>query len=75
MRTLWSEVDKNADGKLDKREIRKLLEKINYQVAPKYFDAFFSKHDKDKSNTIEFKEFLGMMQDLHANTEIDKIFD
>jgi hypothetical protein len=30
--SLWSEADKNADGKLDWNEIRRLLQKINYEL-------------------------------------------
>ena len=33
LRQLWSASDKNADGNLDKKEIRKLLETINHEVS------------------------------------------
>jgi Ca2+-binding EF-hand superfamily protein len=71
LRSLWCEVDKNADGKLDRKEIRKLLEKINYQVDEAYFKSIFAKHDKDSSNTIELEEFFAMMEDLTTHPVAD----
>jgi Ca2+-binding EF-hand superfamily protein len=46
---LWSASDINADGKLDKKEIRKLLDSINHDVQNEYFETLFKRHDKDAS--------------------------
>jgi phosphatidylinositol phospholipase C delta len=74
LRSLWSDVDKNADGKLDRKEIRALLEGINYQLNDLYFEAVFKRHDKDKSNTVELKEFLELMAELTTHPAVDSIF-
>ena len=74
MQQLWSEVDKNADGKLDRKEIKKLLEKINFNASDEYFEIMFKKHDEDKSNTIELNEFFKLMEELRSHPEVDKIF-
>jgi Ca2+-binding EF-hand superfamily protein len=74
LRSLWSDVDKNADGKLDRKEIRALLEKINYQLNDVYFETVFKRHDKDKSNTVELKEFLDLMAELTTHPGVDQIF-
>lgn len=49
LRSLWTEVDKNMDGHLDKKEIRKLLQNINYQIDDSYFNRFFCKHDSNNN--------------------------
>jgi Ca2+-binding EF-hand superfamily protein len=69
--SLWSEADKNADGKLDWKEIRRLLEKINYEINETHFMAIFKSHDTDKSNNLDLNEFLGLMTELTTHPAVD----
>jgi hypothetical protein len=69
--SLWSEADKNADGKLDWNEIRRLLQKINYELNEAHFMLIFHRIDVDNSNNLDLKEFLALMADLTTHPSVD----
>lgn len=49
------------DKKLERDEIKELLRKLNIDVTDEYFKQIFSQFDQDKNGTIEFEEFIKMM--------------
>ena len=74
-KNLWVEVDKNMDKKLDSKEIRKLLENMNFELNEDYFKMLFAKFDKDKSGCIEFEEFIELMNFMREHKELNAIFN
>lgn len=50
-------MDKNADGRLDRKEIEQLLIRLNYNVEKSALSEMMHKFDKDLSGYIDFIEF------------------
>lgn len=67
-------MDINLDRKLDKKEIKKLLRLMNYEISGHYFKALFAKFDKDKSGSIEFEEFIELMNHMRDRAELEVFF-
>lgn len=74
-KNLWIEVDKNMDRKLDPKEIKTLLKKMNYEVSDDYFKQLFDQFDVDRNNSIEFEEFIEMMNHIRERKELEVIFN
>ena len=71
----WATVDTNMDKKLDLSEIKLLLRRLNIEVNDDYLKEIFDKHDDDKNGTIEFEEFIKMMDSMRMRMELQPIFN
>jgi hypothetical protein len=54
LRQLWTDVDKNADGRLDIKEVELLLNRLNYNVEKSLLKDMFKRFDRDRSGYIDF---------------------
>lgn len=51
------------------------MKNINYEVSKEYFKKLFDQFDYDKNNTIEFEEFVKMMDQIRMRKELEPIFN
>ena len=67
-------MDKNKNGKLDKREFVKAIQFFAPEVSKRTLRAMFKFHDKDKSGFLDKKEFISLVRCLEAETYADDPF-
>jgi solute carrier family 25 phosphate transporter 23/24/25/41 len=54
---LFSSIDHNHDGKLDKQELQAAFSRAGLAVPNSKLDTFFSEVDKNNDGTISFEEW------------------
>ena len=74
-KNIWAEVDDNIDRKLDIDEIGLLLNKMNIEIKDNYLKELFNKFDTNKNGSIDFEEFVKMMDFMRKRDEIKEVFD
>ena len=55
--TLFKKIDRDGDGKIDKKELKAAFQRANLAVPQKKLDRFVSEFDRDGSGTITFDEW------------------
>ena len=74
IKEVFGEMDKNGDNSLDKAEFIRAMKKLNIELTPRDVDAIFERFDEDKDDTIDYSEFLlildfeGSKKKVHENT-------
>lgn len=71
---LWKESDKNGDGTLDMREIKKLINKIYPESDPRIATRALRAADKNLDGKISRKEFVPLIQAIDEMIEISVLF-
>ena len=61
MREAFAVFDNDNDGHVTAEEIGKVLHRMGQHVTPEEIDEMMKDHDRDKSGSLEFTEFLKMM--------------
>jgi len=51
--------DQDGNGSLSKKEFSTFLRDFHEKIPLAELDTFFSRHDKDKNDTIDYNEFIG----------------
>jgi hypothetical protein len=69
MAELFSTMDKDNSGVIDKRELQKMLESLEVRLSEKELTQLFRKYDSDGSGEIDFAEFLDLIKDLLQKAE------
>ena len=76
---IWDEYDTDKNGKLDKKETRKLIKDIvknlgsDYEYTDEGFDQVFCSIDKDGSGYVEKKEMISFVKALLKGKVKDKL--
>lgn len=53
--------DINADGRIDKNELKRYFNNIGIPISDKEIDNMMHIADKDRSGYVEFEEFINMV--------------
>jgi hypothetical protein len=59
---LFREWDEDKDGKVSKKEFRKAMPALGFDIPVKEIDALFDANDPDRSGSMEFKELKAMLK-------------
>ena len=63
------EFDHNGDGSIDLSEMGKILEEMGEKCSESRLTSMVAEIDTDKSGTVEFDEFLTMIDQVHSKGE------
>lgn len=61
LRKVFSEMDKNGTGKLDKNELIKAMKEMSCPMTPQEIDDLIQECDKDGDGQINYNEFVSAM--------------
>lgn len=67
----FSLLDKDGDGNISNYEIRSLMNSLGYSPSEDDISSVISKVDKDGNGSVDFDEFLTMMQRRRSTGESD----
>ena len=71
---VFLEIDKKQEGKIDKKQFYKGFTKFFPHFKKKTVYSLFSMADKDKSKTLELKEFISLIRFIERKTYDDDPF-
>ena len=71
---VFTEIDKKQEGKIDKRQFYKGFIKFFPHFKKKTVYSLFSMADKDKSKSLELKEFISLVRFIERKTYDDDPF-
>lgn len=63
-RLVFEQFDKSGDGNISAKELRNVLRQLGQNADTKSCKKIIKMYDKNKSNRMEFKEFLDMMANV-----------
>jgi Ca2+-binding EF-hand superfamily protein len=66
--TLFTSIDKDNNGRLDKHELASAFERSGVGVSNARLDRFFSHIDKDRDGLIDYNEWRGSSPDISKDT-------
>lgn len=70
----WTLGDKDKSGTLERKEVKRLLFKLNLELKKTAVKAKFKSADADKSKKLSFMQFKNFLQDLHRRPELEALF-
>ncbi|KAE8299599.1 1-phosphatidylinositol 4,5-bisphosphate phosphodiesterase delta-4 [Larimichthys crocea] len=70
----FQKADKNKDGKMNFKEVRKLLKMMNVEMNEDHALHLFTMADKSESGSLEIEEFVQFYKMLTQRDEIWKVF-
>ena len=70
--TLFKHYDIDGDGSVTKEELKKIMRSFEQPLDDAEIEAYFTKFDLNKSDGIDFHEFLGVIKQWLAN-EINRL--
>uniref|UniRef100_A0A671U5Q7 Phosphoinositide phospholipase C n=1 Tax=Sparus aurata TaxID=8175 RepID=A0A671U5Q7_SPAAU len=73
-RSLRSKADKNKDGKMTFKEVRKLLKMMNVDMNEEHALHLFTMADKSDSGSLEIEQFVLFYKMLTQRDEVWKVF-
>ena len=59
---IFSSMDENGDGKIDKREFARAMEELRVPVGNHQIDQIFNVYDADNNGSFDYNEFLVLME-------------
>jgi len=59
---LFRDWDENGDGEISKKEFRKAMPKLGFNLPPDLIDEVFDGYDLDGSGVMDFKELQKMLK-------------
>ena len=73
-RDLWAKVDVDMDRSLSLKEIKKLVNMLNYDISDENLKELFNKFDSSKNGSLEFDEFILLMDSFRIREELRPFF-
>ncbi|XP_055360784.1 1-phosphatidylinositol 4,5-bisphosphate phosphodiesterase delta-4 [Betta splendens] len=70
----FHKADKNKDGKMNFKEVRKLLKMMNVDMNEDYALHLFTMADKSESGSLEIEQFVHFYKILTQRDEVWKVF-
>ena len=71
MKDLFSDLDLNRDGRLNKRELENAFRSLRMGVSADEIDQLFIRYDADRSGDIDYKEFLAILDYIPPSQQMD----
>ncbi|CAM9667713.1 unnamed protein product [Scytosiphon promiscuus] len=73
-RQQWRKADKDNSGTLDKKEIVRLVQKLNITASSSYIKQKMREVDFNGDGVLQFKEFVFLMRFLGERPEVEALF-
>ena len=70
----FSKADLDGNGKLDCKEIGKLLKQLNIDVDKTALKKMYKEFDADGSGELDFDEFTALTKKINHKEEIEELF-
>uniref|UniRef100_A0A8C4IB68 Phosphoinositide phospholipase C n=1 Tax=Dicentrarchus labrax TaxID=13489 RepID=A0A8C4IB68_DICLA len=70
----FNKADKNKDGKMNFKEVRKLLKMMNVEMNEEHALHLFTMADKSESGSLEIEQFVHFYKMLTQRDEVWKVF-
>uniref|UniRef100_A0A7N8WIF4 Phosphoinositide phospholipase C n=1 Tax=Mastacembelus armatus TaxID=205130 RepID=A0A7N8WIF4_9TELE len=70
----FQKADKNKDGKMNFKEVRKLLKMMNVEMNEEHALHLFTMADKSQSGSLEIEQFVHFYKILTQRDEVWKVF-
>uniref|UniRef100_A0A3Q4AQ27 Phosphoinositide phospholipase C n=1 Tax=Mola mola TaxID=94237 RepID=A0A3Q4AQ27_MOLML len=70
----FQKADKNKDGKMNFKEVRKLLKMMNVEMNEEHALRLFTMADKSESGSLEIEQFVHFYKMLTQRDEVWKVF-
>jgi len=74
VRTEWKAGDKNGDGFLSLKEVKRLLHKLNVKIPERELKKKFDEFDKDGNKQLDFDEFQVFFKTVQSTPNLEDIF-
>ncbi|XP_062258933.1 1-phosphatidylinositol 4,5-bisphosphate phosphodiesterase delta-4-like [Platichthys flesus] len=74
VRDWFQKADKNKDGKMNFKEVRKLLKMMNVDMNEEHALHLFTMADKSESGSLELEQFVHFYKILTQRDEVWKVF-
>jgi Ca2+-binding EF-hand superfamily protein len=65
VKRIFSDIDLNDDGKIDKKEFQKAMHMLKLPIGEREADFIFEKYDRDGNGRLNYSEFIDLI-DFHA---------
>ena len=62
MKQVFADIDTDRSNTIDKREFRQAMKILKIQLTDFEVDSIFDRYDKRGSGSIEYREFLALIQ-------------
>uniref|UniRef100_A0A8C7Y4Y5 Phosphoinositide phospholipase C n=1 Tax=Oryzias sinensis TaxID=183150 RepID=A0A8C7Y4Y5_9TELE len=74
VRDWFQKADKNKDGKMNFKEVKKLLKMMNVEMNEEHAYHLFKMADKSQSDSLEIEQFVHFYKILTQRNEVWKVF-
>ncbi|GBG32084.1 1-phosphatidylinositol 4,5-bisphosphate phosphodiesterase 1 [Hondaea fermentalgiana] len=71
----WKAGDKNNDGVLSLKEVKKVLHKLNVAIPERELRLKFAEFDADGNGTLDFDEFQALFSAVQSLPDMQKVFE
>lgn len=70
----WKAGDKNGDGVLSFKEVKRILHKLNVSIPADALEQKFKEHDADGSGSLDFEEFRTLFHATQSMPELENVY-
>lgn len=74
IRATWERADVNRDGKMDFKEAKKLMVRLNVEISDEVLETLFRAHDVSGDGTLDLEEFTTLFVHLTSHDELRPLF-
>ncbi|KAG5472893.1 hypothetical protein LSCM4_02218 [Leishmania orientalis] len=74
IRATWERADTNRDGKVDFKEAKKMMVRMNVEISDDLLAVLVRKHDASGDGALDLEEFTTLFIDLTQHDELRPLF-